>query len=661
MARAYYSNDFENFGKDHPDQILGEMTRHHSFSLDELQRNAWLSEISILKKILPALPRGRIFFEFAIPRMGKRADVILLIKGILFVLEFKVGENSYPAYAIDQVMDYALDLKNFHVTSHNLSIVPILISTQARTNSNLLEQYDDGIFPVQLANENNLHSILENILENTPSEDLDPLFWYEGSYKPTPTIIEAAQALYSGHSVHEISRSDAGAINLTRTASCISNIIARTKDNREKAICFITGVPGAGKTLVGLNLTSEHNRNNLGEAAVFLSGNGPLVKVLREALVRDEIARELANGNRVTRSRIEIKVRPFIQNIHHFRDDALISNNPPNERIAIFDEAQRAWDLSHTAQFMKTKKRISEFNQSEPDFLISIMDRHTDWAVIVCLVGGGQEIHDGEGGLLEWFRALENHFPKWKIYSSNEIQTNEYLQGISLRDLALADRLSIEKDLHLSISVRSFRSESLSGFVQALLSNQTQEAKGFLHSLNKKYPIVITRNLEYAKAWLRQKARGSERFGLLASSGALRLKPLGIYVDSSIDVEKWFLNDKCDVRSSFYLEGIATEFDIQGLELDWTGVIWDADLRYVDGQWQFRNFKGTKWQSVNDEMKKRYLINTYRVLLTRARQGLVIVIPHGNSTDPTRTPEYYDGVYGFLKEIGLRDIEPSSV
>ncbi|HID91896.1 TPA: DUF2075 domain-containing protein, partial [Candidatus Peregrinibacteria bacterium] len=485
---------------------------------------------------------------------------------------------------------------------------------------------------------------------------IEPRKWESSIYKPTPTIIEAAQALYKGHDVKEISRSDGGAINLSKTSDCIDNIIDYSKLNNKKSICFVTGVPGAGKTLAGLNIANQRMNIDENEHAVFLSGNGPLVDVLREALTRDEVQNAKNNGNKITKKEAAIKANAFIQNIHHFRDDALVTNEAPTEKVVVFDEAQRAWTHKQATSFMKRKKSIEDFNMSEPEFLIDVMNRHDNWCTIVCLIGGGQEINTGEAGLEEWVNSLKNKFPEWGIYYSDLIVRNtNYLKDEKLQNWLESNAIQ-KTNLHLAVSVRSFRSEKLSEFIHAILENDVLLAnKIYSQDLINQYPMFITRNFEVAKKWLKEKARGNERVGVIASSGARRLKPFGIDIKSQIDPPVWFLNDKNDVRSSYFLEEVATEFDIQGLELDWTCVCWDSDLYIENNKWKFRKFKGTRWQNVNQDIQKSYLLNAYRVLLTRARQGMIIFVPEGDPEDKTRNPKIYDELYNYLESTGIRE------
>jgi len=656
--RCWYSDTIKDFLSRNSNEILGRLVSNNYFSLETSQRNAWEEEIEILKDTL-AQYDGQIYYEFSVPRMGQRIDVVLLIQSVIFVLEFKVGEEDFKSYDIDQVVDYALDLKNFHETSHSLYIAPILIATKAKTSHSVVgfTPYDDKLLTPIRTSTDLLPQVISSVLKFSEDLKIDPQLWEKGRYHPSPNIVEAAMALYSGHNVAEISRSDASAINLTQTTDCVSEIIERSKSQNEKSICFVTGVPGAGKTLIGLNIATEHIDKESELYAVFLSGNGPLVAILREALARDKVHRAKSERKKIRKGDVAREVKMFIQNIHNFRDDRIADKDrPPIEHVAIFDEAQRAWNIEQTSSFMKRKKNIRDFSQSEPEFLISSMDRHKDWAVIVCLVGGGQEINTGEAGIGAWIEALNKSFPQWKIYVSPNLTDSEYnAQGLLERNKQ-NEKVEYKDELHLIVSMRSFRAEHVSLFVKNLLDRNLSEAKGVLTQVIGKYPIVLTRDVQKAREWLKSHARGSERYGIIVSSQAERLKPHSIFVKSPVDPVHWFLEGKNDTRSSYYLEDVATEFHVQGLELDWACVTWDADLRYSKKGWSHWSFRGDKWYHIIKAERQRYLINAYRVLLTRARQGMVIVVPAGDKDDHTRPPEFYDETFQYLLDIGIKEI-----
>lgn len=650
---AYYEANIQEFLTADEDAILGVLSIQHGFALEHQQKHAWQSQIKLLRQLLTPALEGWIYFELSIPRMGKRADVVLLAGGVVFVIEFKVGSHSFDGHAIEQAYDYALDLKNFHRGSRDLPIVPILIPTAAPLQPvPTMRWAADRVAEPLCISPGGLPQAIEHAVRQCSALPIDAVDWSKSGYQPTPTIVEAALALYRQHDVKEITRSEAGADNLGLTATRVEQIIEFAKSEKRKAICFITGVPGAGKTLAGLNIATSRAERHSDEHAVFLSGNGPLVDVLREALARDKAERE-----GIPRSRAYREVSTFVQNIHHFRDEAIASKNPPVEKVVIFDEAQRAWNREMASKFMQQKRGHANFDMSEPAFLLDAMNRHKDWCVVICLIGGGQEINTGEAGLGEWIAVIRDQHPDWDVHVSNRLDDPDYIWDAELANELAKTRASSDEALHLGVSIRSFRAEALSEFVRFVVDNKPDQARITYQTIADKYPILLTRSLAEARSWLQTKARGSERYGLIASSGGNRLRADGIWIKSKIDAPVWFLNDKTDVRSSYYLEETASEFDIQGLELDWVCVGWDADFRRGHDGWLYFNFRGTKWQRVNAADRQLYLKNAYRVLLTRARQGMVIYVPQGSSSDPTRNPELYDSIYEYLLLCGLSSSE----
>ena len=656
--RAFYSAEIEQFLRQDMDYILAEMVKFNPFNLTDLQRDAWLEEIAILKRELAPFPEGRLMLEFTIPRMGKRVDAVVTLGGIVFLFEFKVGDSHYRSSTDNQVLDYALDLKNFHKGSKDRIIVPISIPTEALPDSEIqqINKYPDGIcYPIR-ATQYQIGTVIHLICSKWLCPPINGLEWENSEYMPTPTIIEAAQALYNNHNVKEITRSDADARNLSATTEAIKRIIRFSKKHRRKLIVFVTGVPGAGKTLVGLNLANEFHSNTIEEHAIFLSGNLPLVTVLQEALARDKVQREKEQGRRLTKDTALREVKSFIQIIHHYRDEYVGNNQAPTERVAIFDESQRAWTQQEISAFMARKKGVREFPWSEPEFLIGTMDRRPDWATIVCLVGGGQEINKGEAGLPEWFDSLRKSCLHWDVYAAQNLDDSEYLHGRSWKEITSDLRLTIDDNLHLATSIRSFRSEKVSLLVKEILDNDLGKARATYQEIKEKYPIFITRNLDKAKNWVKTLSRGSERYGIFSSSNAARLKPRGIYYAkdrNSLSPENWFLNGKDDIRSSYFLEAVASEFETQGLELDYAIIAWDADLRIENGRWTHNKISNRlsppNWSRIRSESNIKYLTNAYRVLLTRARQGFIIYIPEGVTDDATRLPAFYDETFNYLK------------
>lgn len=662
------------------------MTLASQHDINDETSQSWVEEIETLREALsPYKGRGSVYFEYNIPRMGRRVDVIVVIDAIIFVLEYKTADRTFSREALVQVWDYALDLKNFQEGSSDRILIPMLVVPQEKDSrcKLTLKHFEDNVYEPLCVNRNKLAIAIEEILDSVHYDvkpSLDDDLWAKSGYSPTPTIIEAAIALYEENTVEDITKHGG---DIDRASEELRNIIDFCRKNNKKAICFITGVPGAGKTLIGLNTAID--QFNRGEKAVYLSGNFPLVEVLQEALTRDYVRRDKARAKMegrkaCSKEEAKSKVKAFIQMIHHYRDLYLEGTEVqgqkivpkegyfqshtdkayiPVEHVAIFDEAQRAWTKEELQRFMREKKGIRDFPYSEPEYLISCMDRQIDWGLVVCLVGNGQAINKGEAGLKEWIESVHRSYPNWDVYMSDYLIESK---DITNEELALIKKKLISKEnLHLKMSMRSFRSEKVSIFVNQLLALQKEEASATLKELGR-YPIVLTRNLDVAKEWLRKHTRGSERMGLLASSKAERLKAIGINVRYQPNFVHWFLEDDTDIRSSNCLEDTLTEFKVQGLEIDWACVTWDADLRLDKNRssWQHYQLRsGTKWQNINKDINKEYQINAYRVLLTRARQGMVIVVPNGDNgvpPDETRKPEWYDGIYEYLKSLGVEEI-----
>lgn len=661
MSSPFYGDSIENFLHQNKNEIFGIIAKNDEYDSVFKQKEAWIAQIQLLKMVLQDVS-GSIIFEYTIPRVGGRIDNILLINNTIFVLEFKVGKESYDTSSTTQARTYAIDLANFHEESHNKIIVPIVISTNASDREPQISVYNKNVYDVIFTNGTNLNQILNKFQSNTMEEIyLDK--WLNSRYVPTPTIIEAAKVLYSKHSVEDISQNEA-AENLTKTSMAVRKIIELSKQNHQKSICFITGVPGAGKTLAGLNIAIENQKVAGRNYSCFLTGNQPLVSVLKEALAKDE-----ENRTGVSIGIARSNVKSFIQIIHHFRDESLKELDiPPIDNVVVFDEAQRAWEQNKLSDFLKEKKRniIDKLpdekrdkilSLSEPELLIEYMNRHQDWGVIVCLVGGGQDINEGEAGIQEWFDSLRRSYPNWKIYVSNRITEEEYVGKGSFDNLVKELDCSMIPELHLSISLRSFRSEKVANFVHHLLNNEGKQAAKLYQEIKKVYPICITRNLNVAKKWIKEQTTNKKyRYGIIASSKAKRLRADGIWVECKCKPEKWFLEGKDNIKSSYFMEEVATEFDIQGLEIDYALIGWDADYRYDNDCFKFYRPRGSKWETIKAEADKRYLKNAYRVLLTRARQGMIIFVPTGDKEDITRLPELYDNTYNYLKSLGLTEI-----
>lgn len=652
-GKAYYYNGIPEFIHDDARSIIGQLVEH-SFAVEKEQTNAWENQVSELQnRLAKCNMEGDIIFEYDIIRLGKRIDVILLIRHMVFSLEFKNGKNIFTAQDAQQAEDYAIDIKNFHKESEDLYVCPILIATDApkyhKPQSSAC--YPDKQIYLQRENIETLIPKVDKI-SKLYGDDGEINFekWFNSPYYPTPTIIAAAVEAYSSHDLSEIAQSEAGQDNINACEAKINEITAYAEQNKKKCVCFVTGVPGAGKTLVGLDVVAKNLGRGAGSLSVYLSGNGPLVEVLREALKRSVKAQKKLNRETQT------AINALIQSSYAFKKDNASHSRPTAENILIFDEAQRVWN----EQKMARKHDDPAMAVSEPYLLFSIMDRHQDWAVMICLVGLGQDIYDGEVGINEWFRCGIQDFKEWELYYSPEIFSQVEDKNIDSAMIVGCDRCHPVNELHLRTSIRSFRADKQCQFVDFLLDNKPEQTKKIYETISEKYPVYITRDYDKAKKWAKAQVRGSQRCGVLACSSAQRLKPEGIYVPTDIDVKNWFLAPSDDLRSSNMMEVVASEFKVQGLEIDWAVVCWDADLRRTKDEkdWEYYSFRGTKWYKRNKSEQKRYLLNSYRVLLTRARQGMVIFVPEGvdPEVDPTRDSAYYDKIYGYLRSCGIKVI-----
>ena len=702
-----FQSTLNNFIQQDPDAVLGSIVSAFHGDVQTTAIDAWKEEIRILQEGLQKWEDedSHLLFEYDIPRLGKRIDAVLLLQGIVFCLEFKVGQRNALQSDVEQVLDYALDLKNFHLYSADRPIAPILIPTKYKRTPGVIQSsaYEDNVLNPLIVGEKEFKSVVEDIVKSRACH-FDPnkwgVHWTISPYSPTPTIIEAARSLYENHSVEDITRHEADKVSTDATIAFIQSVIKQAKLEKRKCICFVTGVPGAGKTLVGLEIAVKQKYGNnetvTADQAVYLSGNGPLVAVLTEALARDHQKKCKARGERKTLKESQSEVGKFIQIIHRYRDNMLhkIKNPVLNgkleidpvkavengaagygeiENVVIFDEAQRSWTHKRLADYLRrggtygNKLKVPNFPVSEADFLIWSVDQRTDWAVIVCLVGGGQEINTGEAGIAEWIKAVNAHYPNWNIYISNKLTAPEYAEGKVAELLKRNDNVEYSEKLHLAVSLRSFRAERLSDFVHALLAFDSKASRLGEEVRRNNYPVYLTRDINKARAWLHKQARGNTQTGILVSKVAARFKPQAVNVLASGDEHAihWFLEDKTDVRSSNYLEEAATEIQVQGLELDYACILWDADFRATNGQWEYYKFNGkTAWVPERNAEMKKYMLNAYRVLLTRARQGIVVCVPFGNSRlnaegfheDPTRLPSFYDGTYEYLKSLGITEL-----
>ncbi|HZQ69862.1 MAG TPA: DNA/RNA helicase domain-containing protein [Terriglobales bacterium] len=672
---AYYSRALPAFLADSTSTIIGELTQANGaarFPLSPEAIDAWREQLppltASIRELIQRFPDAtgwQILLEYPIPMIGKRIDAVLLAKSVIVVIETKTGTSRTSATR--QVEDYALNLACFHEGSAGRVIVPLVITAGLAAAQGQSTAFDQLIERCRISSFDDCAKTLYAIcteFSDTRHPLIDPIAWDNSRFKPVPPIIDAAVALYSDMNVFEIGHSCAAREDLDSTTETIVSAVEDARANNRKVICFVTGVPGAGKTLVGLNAV---HRPEIKKVGSFLSGNGPLVKVIQEALVRDVTLRP-AGGRRVTRREAELEIRAFIHNVHRFADEYYRENQKvPAQKVVIFDEAQRAWDATQNQQ----AKRPAV---SEPKMMLEVMERHQDWAVVVALVGGGQEINRGEAGLAEWGRAL-TEFPDWQIWASPHVLSSNAASAFRLFDDSLQDgRVHRLEQLHLRVCTRSIRAQRISDWVDAVLTGKQNEACAIAELL----PVrpSVTRNLSNARRWLESNRRGTTRSGLVASAYAARLRADGLEpafeFHRGFEWEHWFLDSpECelpncdhrycgDVRASSKLEVIATQFEIQGLELDWVGVCWGEDLLWDESKWQCRRFNNKRWKILPDDAlrKRTYLLNAYRVLLTRARQNMIIYIPKPNPQDESRLPQGLDRTAAFLVSCGARPFAP---
>ena len=644
--------------------VLGYLSSHFAETGLSSQRStqveAWRTQVEILRYPFtelcdqnPEFKNAYLIFEFEIPRRQKRPDLVLLFGDSILLIEFKVGANTYDSRAILQVKDYAFNLRDFHSGSLNKKIFTALCATEAATSHPCAEKVTEYVYGVSLVNALEIGHCIKEAFSGDDALRFNAEKWLNSDYRPTPTIIEAAERLYSKQSVREISHSYAD--NLTTTTDTLLRAVAEANANQQHTICFVTGVPGAGKTLTGLNVVHDPNlRQQEDRSGIFLSGNGPLVNIIREALAKNAQSRGMRKAD------AKHEVTTFIQNVHQFiRHYRSHSDTKPHEQVVVFDEAQRAWDLNQMAR----KQKIAA---SEASLILDVMERFSDWSVIIALVGGGQEIFLGEAGLREWGNALSERKINWKVVASPEVlYGGSSVAGNRLFDSAPPTRLEVqpESSVHLTVSVRSIRAQKLAGWVNSLLSLDSSGIDSIIPN-KEEFPIFVTRDLAVAKGWLKRRGLGDPhlRKGLVATSEDQRLRAYGLERSSGFRLkfpfEKWFLENADDCRSSHALEVAASEFECQGLELDWVGVCWGGDLTFSEDKvWEFRKFRGSRWQRCMSEAEQVYILNRYRVLLTRSRLGMVIWVPPGIEGDPTLERDRFDRIYDYLLDSGVSLIE----
>jgi hypothetical protein len=617
------------------------------------QQAAWNAAIAALREGLRGADGSgwTVALEYDLMRLEKRADAVVLTDRAILVLEFKQRDASPAACA--EAEDYALDLRDFHAGSRAHPILPVLVTGGAAGFAPPRQPvlFWHGVLPPVACAPEGLAALFAWVQSTAPEAPLDGTAWLGAPYRPVPGIVEAATMLFARHGVAEIAAARADAANLRETSDAIARAVADARRDHAKRVVFVTGIPGAGKTLCGLNAVFGAARQN---GAAFLTGNAPLVAVLREALARDAVERR---GTRKAQAMREVKTA--IQNVHRFLEDgARPDAGAPPERIIVFDEAQRAWDEVKARR--GTQNRPGTLTMSEPAHCLDIMGRHPGWAVVVALIGNGQEINTGEAGLSEWGHVIDAD-PRWGAVAASRVLA----AADPLQRLAAANPpwLAIDPALDLTVPLRAVRDASVAGWVEAVLADHQADAAA-IASAARDFPVFLTRDLDAARAALRRFARGLRRAGLLRSSGAKRLRGEGLAAEvPAEDVADWFLNRWPDVRASDALEAAATEYACQGLELDVAGLAWGGDLVRRDGGWTTRRFAGTRWQAERSEAQ--FVLNTYRVLLTRARAETVIWVPRGSGADDpfhdaTRDSAEFDAVADHLLACGARPLEATA-
>lgn len=660
---SYYRVSLQEFAGASQSEVeatLAEQNARAAFPLEPEALFAWKAQLPELQNAarwllqeVPDSPFWSMLLEYPIPRVGKRIDAVVLARDVIIVIEIKTG--AAPTSAVKQVDDYALNLACFHEGSAHRLIIPLVVANARVSRRSERTAFDHLIEPCMFATFSEIGPVLRQIVSSYAKQDtqLDAHAWDEAQFKPIPPIIDAAVALYSNMNVFEIGHSCAAHEDLERTTKTLVNTVSTARQNGSKTICFVTGVPGAGKTLVGLNAVHEPE---IRESGSFLSGNGPLVKIIREALIRDVTKRM-----HVTRAEASLTVQTFIQNVHRFADEFQKNDKIPNPHVVVFDEAQRAWDL------IESQRAGREL--SEPQMILEIMDRHRDWAVIAALVGGGQEINRGEAGLAEWGRAIA-HFPEWHVVASPEVlHGTAAVAGFRLFEEAYPSpqRVHADESLHLKVALRSIRAQRISDWVNAILHGEQYTARTIAETLAER--PRLTRRLDMAKAWLTGKRRGFTRAGLVGSAAASRLRADGLEPSFDFhrrfDWENWFLDDEDDVRCSSRLEVFATQFEVQGLELDWVGVCWADDFVWNGACWVSNRFNNKRWaprrmKTDADLRKHQFRINAYRVLLTRARQGMIVYVPQPSAPDPSRLHAELDCTAAYLVGCGAADLSSNT-
>lgn len=672
---GYVRRTIADFLVDDAASILGSL--HGKYAADGFftqyteQTRAWEKVVPLLRREFQQLVARRpeaeewiVIVEYPLYRLRRRIDLVVLAGAVVIVIESKVDADEFNSADRRQVEEYALDLRDFHSESLGRRILPILWSTAASAKADVaypaIHPRSALVAPVAEIGADGLAAYLSEIDIADPGRaNLIGETWDASLYKPVPNVIEAATSIFAGHDVRDIAIKDAD--NLEEAAARLVVLIEEAREERRRYLLILTGVPGSGKTLAGLHVV--HSASSEAGAdrgdVVYLSGNMPLVVVLREALAQDFYNRGKRRGEPLTLKVARRDARARIQHLNDFLQESLRGSpkSPPHEHVIVFDEAQRAWDEKQgQAKFQR--------NASESALILEMMARHENWCVCVCLIGGGQEINSGEEGVFGWGDALrkmsEAERREWTVFAPPDVVHGGTSAGsFTLGEMPSDLNVNVENDLQLRVPLRSFRSPQMSQWVDYVLEGNASAAAS-MSSAIAKYPIVLTRSVAEAKRWLRENGRGERRYGLLASSGARRLRADGLGVSlnasSGDDIANWYLDEPGDIRSSYALEVISNEYTCQGLELAFACVCWGGDYLWDQkaDAWAMWRLAGASWQRVRSGVRQRYLLNSYRVLLTRAREGLVLWIPEGDEADDTRAPGPLNDTAEFLISCGVQ-------
>ncbi len=643
-----------------PGMALSRLASASSQDITALQISAWEDSLDVLQKTAAEVQSKRpdaahwgLILEYRLQRRERRIDAVLVSPSVAFPMEFKTGDGTADSAARWQLAQYAMDLRDYHPLAGSMTLRPLLVS---RTSGIAGRRWSVGQVEIEEVNPERLAAFLQTAVPPGSAEERDLAGeWNAAGYRPTPTIIEAATDLFASHDVAAISHSYA--TNLDKTVADLIAAVAMARAHRKRVVCFVTGVPGAGKTLTGLAMVhSREWRKTESDAGVFLTGNGPLRRVLVAALAQSRAKAGTTKADAVHQA------EAFIQSIHRFvADHAPAGAAGPTEHVFVFDEAQRAWTadkIRASSKRARPGQPRPDFGRSEPALVLDILEKVPDWCVLAALVGGGQEIHEGEAGLAEWGRALSGR--DWEIHASPEA----LLGGVSVSGAALFEGKAPasarpQQSFHLTVSTRSPRAQHLAAWVEHVLGGRPVEAKRESDAILD-FPILLCRDLDLCRAALRALSLPGDRAGLVASSSSHRHRAYGLEMNTafhqSYPLEAWFLKGAGDVRSSDAMEFAATEFECQGLELDWVGLCWAGDLTKTQAGWNYRDFKSHRWQQIRKPDAQQYRVNKYRVLLTRARKGMIIWVPRGRPDDATLAPAAFDDTAAYLRACGLEEV-----